>query len=251
MKFLKFYHIAVVSFVLCLTQFSSFALAETTTQPETATKESILIAHIIAAYGGNDNLAKLQNIYSRGYQTIYQADNDGWITSHWQRPDKLRIETALHQVNGTALLIGERAWMATGKEPFTSADKAAQEWIVFQFNCMNLPLSLAEGKWTLSNLGKEKSSSSTNEVVLLKNSAGQELTIKVGEQSHLITMVSGSISRNQDKVIISHEYQDYREVGGIKFPFKVISYYDSIPYAVNTLSEVRVNMEMPPQLFQR
>lgn len=251
-QILKFAVIAALPLLLILTLYSS-AVASEKAEPaipaEQSTKANTLISQIVEAYGGRESLAKVRNIYSRSYHKIYQADNDGWITRYLQRPGKFRVETALHQATGTRQLAGDRVWMGSGKEPLKEADTQTREWIVFLFNSQDLPFSLAEGKWTLVPGEKEKNGNARVEVLIMKNSSGLELTLEIGAKSHLITKVTGAITKGKERITISQEYQDFREVNGIKIPYRIINHYDNKPYAVSTLAEVKINKEMTDQLF--
>lgn len=251
-QILKFAGTAALQLLLILTLYTATAAsekAESASQTEPSTKANTLISQIVEAYGGSESLAKVRNIYSRGYQKIYQADNDGWITRYLQRPGKFRVETALHQASGTRLLAGDRVWMGSGKEPLKEADTQTREWIVFLFNSLDLPFSLAEGKWTLVPREKGKNGNARVEVLIIKNSAGLELILEIDVKSHLITKVTGAITKGKEQITISQEYQDFREVNGIKIPYRIISHYDNKPYAVSTLAEVKINKEMTDQLF--
>ena len=226
------------------------AAQEMSMQPAADISGEQLVAQIIEAYGGRDNLAKVRSIYTRSYEKIHQADNDGWITANLQRPDRFRIESALHQTNSTRVVSGSQVWMSSGKALLEPADNATREGVMFLFNCIDLPFSLAEGKWTAKHQGIDKHNSSPNQVLILKNSAGEELTLTVNPKTHLIDLISGITTKGERKIIIAQEYSDYREVNGIKLPFRITSYYDGKPYAQNTLGEVKINVEMPDKLYK-
>lgn len=223
------------------------ALAAAESQEKTS-REELLISRIIEAYGGREKLAQARTIYSHGRHHTYQNDNDGPVTRYQRRPDRLRIDSALHSSSGSRVVNKQQVWMADGKDQLKAADPKTREGVMFLFNCFDLPFSLADGSWTPVSQAPE-TSAPANGILKLRNSAGQELTLTIDTKSHLISMVSGVITRGKELVVVAQEFKDYRQVGGIMFAHRIISHYDGKPYAMNTLYEVKINTDMADKLF--
>jgi hypothetical protein len=210
----------------------------------------VQIAALIKAYGGREKLAKVHSLYVRGYQKVYQADNDGWVTSYLLRPDKYRIETELHRNSSIRVLAAGSSWMANAADdPLVTADPLTGEWLTFLFNCHDLPLALAEGKWQLVPVEAAQKNAPAKGQLILKNSAGIRLTVTVNSSTNLIDSISGTIGDENNRVVIGMEFQDYREVDGIIVPYRIVSNYAGKPYALFTIAEIHINGEMAGELF--
>lgn len=54
----------------------------------------------------------------------------------------------------------------------------------------------------------------------------------------------------QGAVDLTAEFADYRDVAGVKFPFRVTNYSGEKKIAETTVTEIGINREMPDSLFQ-
>ena len=223
--------------------------AEPAPAAETPTKEQELIARIVEAYGGRDALAKVSSIYARGYCKLYQQDNGGWITRYFQHPRKLRVEAAYRGSPETRILNDTKGWMGAGTAGQKEADRYAYEGLVFQYDYMNLPFSLIDGNKTATYRGKDTAGGAPVDVLLFKGREGEEMTLYVDEKTHLIAKASSPITAPAGKTEIAVEFFDYRDVGGVKMPFRVINSFGPAKVGITYMSEVSFNRAMGDKLF--
>lgn len=213
------------------------------------TKEEELIAKMVQAYGGKDALAKVRSLYTKGNQHVYQLENDGWVTRYWQRPGKMRIESATRRAQETRVLNGSKAWMAVRAGALKPAPPAHYQGMVFQYDAADLPFFLNENRKAAVYQGQSTVDGIAYQVLLVKKGSGQGMTAYIDEQSGLISRVSGSITVGNKPAAASLEFSEYRDVDGVKVPYKIVTLYGAAKASEIRMSEVVVNKDMADTLF--
>jgi hypothetical protein len=211
---------------------------------------SELVNLIIKAYGGEEALAKVRSLYTKGFAKTYQQDNDGPVNHYFQKPLKLRVEGGYHRNPETRILNGSKGWTGVGTAAQKEADRKAFEGLLFQYNYMDTPFSLIAGNKEVVYQGKDATGKTPVDVLVLKDMNGQEITLSVDEKTHLITKVSTPITALSTRDEVSVEFLDYREVDSIKMPFRIINFFGVHRVSETLISQIVINQLMEEKLFQ-
>jgi len=122
--------------------------------------------------------------------------------------------------------------------------------MAYQFKYLDLPFGFLDKGYRITWLGRENLDGAAMEVLQLIDDEGPTMRVSIDSGTHLIKRVAATFGFGQGSSELSAEFSDYRDIEGIKVPFKVINYSGSNRIAETMVIEVRINREMPDTLFQ-
>ena len=213
-------------------------------------QQESFIREVIAAYGGEKTLAKIRNVYSKGSIRTLMREETGISTRYFQRPRKLRAELFYPHASETRIINGFRGWRGSDSVPLREVHGPPYLAMSYQFKYLDLPFGFLDKGYRITYLGREKLDGVAVEVLQLVDDEGPAMRVSIDPGTRLIKRVAATFGFGQGSSELSAEFSDYRDVEGIKVPFKVINYSGSNRIAETVVIEVRINREMPDSLFQ-
>ncbi len=219
-------------------------------EAQTGFQQESFIREVLQAYGGEKALANIKTVYSKGSIRTFMRDEKGISTRYFKRPRKLRAELFYPHASETRIVSGFQGWR--GSDTITLREVHGPPYLamVYQFKYLDLPFGFLDKGYKITYLGRETLREIPVEVLQLVDDEGPVMRVYIDSATRLITRVAGSFDFGQGSAELSAEFSDYRTVGGIKIPFRVINYSGGNKIAETVLTEVEFNREMPDSLFQ-
>jgi len=178
---------------------------------------------IIEAYGGRDRLAKVISVAAEGRITTLLRGEAGIYRRALRKDQKLFIEVINGRSTERRILDSTRGFQGTdGKveEVFGPRYHA----MVDQFNELNLPFGLIDNTFSISELRKAKLQGAEVRGLRLLDRAGNEMVVYVSTEEYLIVKCISTFENGLNSMNLSTEFSDFRSVGGILFPFRIVNH---------------------------
>jgi hypothetical protein len=208
------------------------------------------IKEVIAAYGGETHLSLITSVYATGSIEAFMRGDRGISTRYFKRPRKLRAELVYQKSSETRILNGFRGWRGNGGEPLREVHGPSYLAMAYQFKYLDLPFGFLDKGYKITYLGRETLHALPVEVLQLVDNEGTIMRVYIDAGTHLIVRVVGSFGIGPGGAELAAEFSDFRDVDGVKFPFRVTNYSGANKIAETMATEIRINKEMPESLFQ-
>jgi hypothetical protein len=208
-----------------------------------------VLARSIAARGG---IAKLRSVATRrGIGRIALGVGNEWpFTVELKRPSSMRMEIELPGAKLVRVFDGRRGWQkapqAINAEPLTADDlhNIANE---ADFDGVLVDTT---AKGTAALLGKEQVGGRDAYKVQVTLVSGDVYYYDIDSASYLPIHWEGSRQINGKPVVFETDFNDYRDVGGVKYPFEVVSWMKGNATKQKILYEkIEVNMPIDDARF--
>ena len=215
-----------------------------------ALRKTSIITDVIAAYGGEEALAKIRTVYTKGSIQTLMRDEKGISTRYFKRPRKLRAELFYTRASETRIVNGFQGWRGSDSVSLREVHGPPYLAMAYQFKYLDLPFGFLDKGYKITYLGGEALHGVPVEVLQLVDDEGPTMRVYVDSVTHLITRVVGTFGAGQGTTELAAEFSDYRTVEGIKVPFRVVNFSGTNKIAETLVVEVRFNRDMPDSLFQ-
>lgn len=209
-----------------------------------------LIKEVIAAYGGEARLSRITSVYAKGSIEAFMRGDRGTSTRYFKRPRKLRAELVYQKSAETRILNGFRGWRGSAGEPLPEVHGPPYLAMAYQFKYLDLPFGFLDKGYKITYLGRETLRTLPVGVLQLEDNEGTIMRVYIDAGTHLIVRVVGSFGIGPGGAELAAEFSDFRDVEGVKFPFRVTNYSGANKIAETLATEIRINKEMPETLFQ-
>jgi predicted Zn-dependent peptidase len=227
-------------------------LPEATT--ESVEKGRELIAKTIAALGGAGKLAATKSVkivadasISMGGQSMTAA-----VTQILVYPDKQRQEVSLPGGQMVQVLAGDKAWIMGPQGTQDAPESMRQEMVNALDRDLLRLLQLADsGRLAPQALGEEQTDGKAAPVVLLTRDDDFSVKLLLDPETNLPMKMAyqGNVMGRPAKV--EEVYSDWRDVEGIRLPFRVVAFADGQKFTETTVKEVQINPKLEPGLFEK
>jgi hypothetical protein len=207
-----------------------------------------IVAKVLAARGGLEKAKAIQTERITG--TIYfNAELYGPFLAEFKRPGKMHNEVTIQNKTVVRAFNGKDAGWVTN--PFVgkdtpeamSADEVKDAVNEADFDG---PLVDAKSKGNVIELaGTEKVEGRDSYILKVTHKDGQVSSYSFDTKTFLLTKWSGADSVNGEVVTRETYFHDYRDVGGLKFAFELVS---NTPGADVTQRIVVDKIELDPQI---
>lgn len=208
------------------------------------------IKKVLAAYGGEASLARITSVYSTASIEAFMRGDRGSSTRFFKRPRKLRAELVYQHSSETRILNGFRGWRGSNGEPLREVHGPPYLAMAYQYKYLDLPFGFLDRGYKITYVGKETLHEKPVEILQLVDNEGTIMRVYIDAGTYLIVKVVGSFGIGPAEAELAAEFSDFREVEGVKFPFKVTNYSGGNKIAETVATEIRVNKEMSDSLFQ-
>jgi len=218
------------------------------------TAEDIL-AKMIDAQGGRENLAKIKDTTMTGTMEMIQMGITGSMTMYHKEPNMMRIDAEFMGMVITQAFDGETGWWINPQTgSVEDIPEGRVEDIKRQAYSMGNDALLHPEKYGITYSLKGKETVDGKECFVLEQvfSDGFKATLYVDAGTHLIAK---TIARTTNEMGVEVEaesfYGDYRKVEGMMVPFSLKVLQDGEEAMNMTFSEVSFNTGLEDSLFKR
>jgi len=212
-----------------------------------------LLERSVEALGGKEALAAVQAVHRTAEVTIIRPMGEMAIGVEMliSFPDKMKTTMQTPMGDIDMVVNGEQAWMVgpmgdTQPVPPQQRDSMREElW--------RLPVYLygrvdAEGLM-VQHLGQEEIEGTAVEVLLITPPGFDPFRLYLDAETMLPVKKAGKSMTQQGPVDAETVMSDYREVGGIQFPFTETSTENGNPSSEATTQNIEINPELPEDAF--
>lgn len=208
------------------------------------------VKEVIAAYGGEEQLAQIKTVYAKGAIEAFMRGDKGTSTRWFKRPRKLRAELRYQKSSELRLLNGYRGWRGSSMETLREVHGPPYLAMAYQVKHLDLPFGFLDRGYKITYLGRETLRDVPVETLQLEDNEGTVMRVYVDAATRLIVKVAGTFGTGLGGAELAAEFADFRDVQGVKFPFKITNYSGGNRIAETAVTEISLNGEMPDSLFQ-
>jgi hypothetical protein len=208
-----------------------------------------VIDKVIEAYGGRERLAKVAAVAAEGRVTALVRNDEGSYRRTFRRDRKLVVDVALSRSTEKRILDGMRGFRGTGgqvEEVFGPRYLA----MVYQYNELNLPFGLLDNSFTIVELRRDILHGADVRVLRCTDHEGNELDVFVSAENYRIVKCSGTFMMGTQSMSLGAEFSDFRSIGGVLFPFKIVNYAGGNKISETIMSGYVVNPLIDDELFK-
>ena len=200
------------------------------------TPEQLMEKHR-AALGGMDNISKISTLITKGTASFDMNGQEmkGDITMKQKAPGKQVMVMDFKMFKQTQMTDGNQAWRMMGPQSEEITDLAEKQEMLDEAHIAQSARLLELG-YSLTVKGQEGSSI----IVEAKNKAGEVQTLNFDAKTYLLNSVKEIAKSPQGEMEVTRLFGNYTEVGGVKFPSKmvieqgpIVISFDDIKYTVN------------------
>jgi zinc protease len=237
---------------LCVTVAAPVAFAEGDKAPEAAAQSlpsaKEIMDKYIAATGGVENYSKIKNRVSKGELDMPGAGIKATMESYTAEPNKMATKMVIpNMMTMENVTDGARAWIVSDTMGSRLLEGPELE------NTLREATFNSELQW--EKLYKSVKVVGTDEVegkpaykVEVETHAGPKMTQWYEQESGLRVKLSMVAPTQMGDIETITKFSDYREVDGIKVPFKT-TMSQMGQEGTLTLTEVRHNIDLPANMF--
>ena len=223
---------------------------------EDAMKAREILADVVKAHGGLENLKSVKNIVAKGQLSVntpggmMQMD----MSQYYVFPDKFRLDMTLQAMGMemSQVFDGQSAWMITPQGVQPLPESLVEEFKKIPFrDTIQLLTNLSSDDISVQYLGIEDVKGKMTDVILVGNASGDSLKVFIdGETKYIIKKAYRTIA--EEGPVDTEEFiDDYRDVSGVKNGFHIVTNRNGEQYVEITLSELTINAEVDESLFER
>jgi zinc protease len=213
--------------------------------PASIEKGKQLLAAAQEAVGGAAKLAAVKDYVETSQLDAMNPNIRVKKTIRWAAPNHLREEDELPAMKATVYTDGETGWLAQGQQTVALAGPQAKQskGELFRSYVSLLLSSRSEGR-TVSAIDAN--------TVEIADKDGNVARLMLDPQTHLPARLSyTAVSVAGTPPNVQETYSDFRDVAGIKIPFKISMTNGGKPYGELTVSDFRINTGLKPEDLQK
>lgn len=209
----------------------------------------------VAAAGGLEALRGVKTIRATA-KTVMQTPGGpmrATTRTYVQYPGRMRVDATLPSGEVVQAYVDGQAWLkdtaGIRDAPTPMRDEFAQglrrDWIA-------LFLAVADNRVLGRVLPDEKGLAGRPlRVVELWSDGLSPIRVAVDAETRLIAWVSYQTGGPGGRVTVKESFDDYRDVTGIRIPFTAVVRRDNAVLLERTLTDVQINVTIPPTFFQK
>jgi outer membrane lipoprotein-sorting protein len=207
-----------------------------------------VITSVLKVYGGKDMVSKVKSVVAKGTIADFMKDKQGAYARYYERPQKLRIEIMPDQSGEARILDGAKGWQGS-PEALKEARPVTLQSMIYQYSYLDLPMGLADKSYAVSYAGKKEYKGKQYDMLVIDLKGAPKLRVFVDPEKHLIVRVASDFDMGMGSSELSTDYEDFRRVGAVLFPFRLVNYAGDMKLSVITLSDIQVNSDIPKEKF--
>jgi len=244
---LRIFHIFLVCLFLSVPAGAAYA-SDTQNGPEDL---KLLITKMADAAGGEKVIQETAAVKMSGDLDAFMRQDRGSYELVFKRPRKLRVETKYQRSSETRILNNDKGYRGIDGARPEPAKGQRYLAMVYQYKHLDLLYGLLRGMFSVSIKGKEELNGKPAEVLHLEDKEGPLMDVYVDTQTFHVVKVTGYFKVMEGRTTtLSSEFSDYRKVGDIVLPFRIISLAGGDKLAETLIKTYVINPEIPDSAFE-
>ena len=232
--------------VVTLSLICGAAVATTSNEP---TGEEV-IQKFVDVTGGNDAYAKLKTRVMTGTMKIAEQNMGGPITILQKAPNLTRVQGNVAGVTFDRGFDGKTAFEVHSMFGARLLEEDERELMDQQALASPL-LNLASAYTSIENTGVEPVDDRDAYRVELTMKSGQKIVEWYDVESGLLTKMHMAVDSPMGKLELTISMSDWRDVGGVKVPFKHLHHIDPIGIdQTMEFTKIEANVDIPAEKFE-
>ncbi|MFQ5674948.1 MAG: hypothetical protein ACE5G1_03555 [bacterium] len=241
------------AFFMCvLLHTTGFAFQRSPAAEENLTKGRAILQKTIAATGGSEKFAKINNFRIKTASKIFgqQTTLELTVTETVEFPDKTRQFFELAAGQRIQVLDGNVGWKKSGGTvtDLTEAERREMKRGLFR-DTINLFKRVENDGLRTEYFGEEIVGGDTLFVVHIKDKTGEFFNVYVNARTFLIEKKSYQGGPEALLATLQEIYSDYRDVQGVKIPFHTVVTANGKKFIESRVLEVMFNVELSNDFF--
>lgn len=212
-----------------------------------------IVANVVNALGGIDRLKAVKTIVSdaRASMTTPMGRVDLGVVIYQVYPGKLRQNMTTPQGELSFVFDGEAGYIVVpmGAQPLPPEVSRSLKDAVFR-DIIPLFIHLTESDASVQFAGNEDINGESTSILLVKQPSGETLKVYISDETHHV--VKYAFRESEQGVIVDKEryYSDYREIGGVKIPYRVDEHVNGNVISESRTTSVKLNIDVAESLFE-
>lgn len=213
-----------------------------------AQDDGAITEKIIEAYGGRERLAKVSAVSAEGRIKALMRGDEGVYRRSMQRDGKLYVDIQYRRSKETRILNGARGFRGAGGTLEEVSGPRLQA-MIYQYNELNLPFGLLDNALTLAELRADEVNGKKVRVFRCSDRSGNTIEVYVDAKDFRIVKTRGTFFMGAQSTSLDAEFSDFRDVGGIQFPFRIDNYAGGSKISETVMSQYLINPTLNNALF--
>lgn len=222
--------------------------------PESLQKGRELLGQAVEAAGGLAAFKAIKNVVVKTDNTITtpQGEMPFSSTVTFVLPDRFCQVLSLPFGEVVQVMVGDLAWVAgpQGTQDLPESQKKEMKAGLFR-DIISLFRNSDSDALQVQYLGEEKVEGTKANVVLLSDVEGNTTKMFLDAKTYLPIKQAYRGTTMTGPAELEELFSDYREVAGIKIPFRTLINANGQKYVESTVTEFKINTEVDPKLFQK
>lgn len=207
-----------------------------------------ILSTVLEAYGGKDAVSRVKSVVAKGTITDFMKDKQGEYARYYARPQKLRIEIMPDQGGEARILDGAKGWQGS-PDTLKEARPVTLQSMIYQYGYLDLPMGFADNSYTVAYSGKKEFRGKQFDLLQVEVKGAPKLRVHIDPEKLVIVRVAADFDMGMGSSELSTEYEDFRPIGKVLFPFRLINYAGEMKLSVISLSDIQVNAGIPKEIF--
>lgn len=212
-----------------------------------------LVAKNLQAIGGKEKVEAVKGVRMTGKMTLPQG-MEAAVVMERQDPNKMRMDMSIQGMTMVQAYDGKTGWKIvpfTGKndpEPMSAEELKQMEKQAI--NSSDFLSTYKEQGYTAELAGKEDVEGTPTYKIKLTSKDGDVLNFFLDAEQYLLVKITGKTMMQGQEIETSTTVGDYKEVGGVLFPFSIQSKIRDFPTPVGmTFEKIEINPDIPASRF--
>jgi len=188
--------------------------------------EEPLIGAALTGHGGRDAITRASVVHASGRIKAVFLGEEGTYDYWFERKGRrLRVETRYARHSETRVLEGTKALRGVARGPLHEVSDFRYEAMLYQYKHIDMLFGLMNGSYRVEDMGEGFTPSGRKSWAFgLRDEEGPPMTILLHPSDGMLMYVSGLFDVNGQRAELGTEYYDYRDVGGLMLPFRLVNY---------------------------
>ena len=212
-----------------------------------------IVANVVNALGGLDKLKAVKTVVSEAKSSMNTQMGRVEIGAviYQVYPGKLRQNMTTPQGELSFVYDGEAGYIVAplGAQPLPPEMSRSLKDAVFR-DIIPLFVHLVESDVPVQFAGIEEINGESTSTLLVKQPSGETLKVYISNETHYV--VKYAFRESEQGVIVDKEryYSDYREIDGVKIPYRVDEHVNGNLASQSRTTSVKLNIDVDESLFE-
>ena len=213
-----------------------------------------LIEKSIQAQGGREKIEAVKSARMTGKMTMGQG-MEAPIVIETIDPNKFRLEMTFQGMTMIQAYDGKTGWQVQpfmGKTEPEAMNEQEQKAMEKQLENMDLLTKYKEKGHTVELVGKEELEGSPVYKLKLTKKSGEVSNLYLDAETYLLVKQTGKTQMQGQEIDTETILSDYKEVGGVLYPYSIQNKVPSMPGGVMTMTfeKIEPNPDIPASRFE-